>query len=44
MASAPVLATNTILRGIPNMLPYLDDILVMDSSKRDHLAKLEEVS
>ena len=46
VASAPALfqkAMDTILRGIPNTLCYLDDILVTGSSVEEHLANLEEV-
>ena len=34
---------DTILQGIPNVLCYLDDILVTSTSEADHLSHLEEV-
>ena len=46
VASAPALfqrAMDTILQGIPNVICYIDDILVSGGSHEEHLRSLEEV-
>ena len=46
VASAPALfqrTMDTILRGIPNVICYIDDILVTGSTDEKHLVNLEEV-
>lgn len=46
VASAPAVferAMDTILRGIPNVICYIDDILVSGRTYEDHLSSLEEV-
>ena len=46
VASAPALfqrTMDTILRGIPHVICYIDDILVTGTTKEEHLANLEEV-
>ena len=46
IAPAPALfqrTMDTILQGIPNVLCYLDDILIAGSTQKEHLQNLEEV-
>ena len=46
IAPAPALfqrTMDTILQGIPNVLCYLDDILITGSTQKEHLQNLEEV-
>ena len=46
IASAPAIfqrAMDSILQGIPQVLCYLDDILITGASKEDHLRNLEKV-
>lgn len=46
IASAPALfqrTMDTILRGIPGVLCYIDDILITGKSTEEHMANLEEV-
>ena len=46
IASAPAVfqrTMDTILQGIPNVLCYLDDILITGLSEKEHLQNLEEV-
>ena len=34
---------DSLLQGIPDVVVYLDDILVIDPSDREHLESLKEV-
>ena len=46
VASAPALfqrAMDTVLQGIPNVICYIDDILVSGKDHSHHLKNLEEV-
>ena len=46
IASAPTIfqrAMDSILQGLPQILCYLDDILITGTSKEDHLRNLEAV-
>ena len=46
IASAPAVfqrTTDTILQGVPNVLCYLNDILITGLSEAEHLENLEEV-
>ena len=46
IASAPAIfqrTMDTILDGIPNVLCYIDDILITGKTKSEHLQKLQEV-
>ena len=45
VSAAPAIFQRTLetLRDIPNVCVYLDDILVMDKTSKDHLENLEEV-
>ena len=46
VASAPALfqrAMDTILQGLPNVICYIDDILVSSSTREEHLSTLEKV-